>query len=323
MSSIEAFVTHIRHELRTPVNAILGYGQLLLEEECASLTVDERRDLQRVIEAGHQLLRIVAEALDPAELIGDDVALCAVRLRHALHTPLTTVQGLAYLLIVEREGAPICADLRRIDAAAVRLAQLSDSIEQLYRQHLGAAAAGPLTTPSTTTPPPAALAETPEGSAVRSGSILVIDDEDINRHLLTRRLTHEGHAVLTADDGDAGLALAARESVDLILLDVLMPGLSGYDVLSRLKADAALREIPVLMISALDQTASVTRCIALGADDYLTKPFDPLVLRARVNSCLRKKWARDFELGISPRCRQSHGRRTRRGSRELHAREPG
>jgi len=297
MSSIEAFVTHIRHELRTPVNAILGYGQLLLEEECASLTVDERRDLQRVIEAGHQLLRIVAEALDPAELIGDDVALCAVRLRHALHTPLTTVQGLAYLLIVEREGAPICADLRRIDAAAVRLAQLSDSIEQLYRQHLGAAAAGPLTTPSTTTPPPAALAETPEGSVVRSGSILVIDDEDINRHLLTRRLTHEGHAVLTADDGDAGLALAARESVDLILLDVLMPGLSGYDVLSRLKADAALREIPVLMISALDQTASVTRCIALGADDYLTKPFDPLVLRARVNSCLRKKWARDFELG--------------------------
>ena len=90
--------------------------------------------------------------------------------------------------------------------------------------------------------------------------------------------------------------MAAREPVDLILLDVLMPGLSGYEVLSRLKADAALREIPVLMISALDQTASVTRCIALGADDYLTKPFDPLVLRARVNSCLRKKWARDFEL---------------------------
>ena len=124
----------------------------------------------------------------------------------------------------------------------------------------------------------------------------MIDDEEVNRHLLTRRLTHQGHVVLTADNGDMGLAMAARESVDLILLDVLMPGLSGYEVLSRLKADAALREIPVLMISALDETASVTRCIALGADDYLTKPFDPLVLRARVNSCLRKKWARDFEL---------------------------
>ena len=296
MSSIEAFVGHIRHELRTPVNAILGYSQLLLEEDDASLTVEERHDLERVTEAGHQLLRIVVEALDPAELIGDDVALCAVRLRHALHTPLTTVQGLVYLLIEEHEDAPICADLRRIDAAAVRLAELSDSIEHLYRVRLGAASAGPPSALATTSTPSTVFAENPEGSAVRSGSILVIDDEEINRHLLTRRLTHHGHVVLTADNGHTGLAMAARESIDLILLDVLMPGLSGYEVLSRLKADAVLREIPVLMISALDQTASVTRCIALGADDYLTKPFDPLVLRARVNSCLRKKWARDFEL---------------------------
>jgi len=109
-------------------------------------------------------------------------------------------------------------------------------------------------------------------------------------------LTYDGHLVVTAETGEAGLARAAHDEVDVILLDVLMPGLSGYEVLSALKADPTLREIPVLMISALDQTASVTRCIALGADDYLTKPFDPLVLRARVSSCLRKKRARDFEL---------------------------
>jgi DNA-binding response OmpR family regulator len=292
MSSIDAFVTQIRHELRTPVNAILGYGQLLLEEDHSCLSGDERRDLERVNEAGHQLLRVVTEALDPSELIGDDVALSAARLRHDLHTPLTTVQGLVYLLIEEHGAAPICADLRRMDTAAVRLAELSDNIEHLYRAYLGAEA-GALTAPS----PLAVVEENPEKPAVRSGSILVIDDEEVNRHLLTRRLTLQGHVVLTAENGDAGLVLAAREPIDLILLDVLMPGLSGYDVLSRLKADQGLREIPVLMISALDQTASVTRCIALGADDYLTKPFDPLVLRARVNSCLRKKWARDFELG--------------------------
>ena len=173
MSSIEAFVGHIRHELRTPVNAILGYSQLLLEEDDASLTVEERHDLERVTEAGHQLLRIVVEALDPAELIGDDVALCAVRLRHALHTPLTTVQGLVYLLIEEHEDAPICADLRRIDAAAVRLAELSDSIEHLYRVRLGAASAGPPSALATTSTPSTVFAENPEGSAVRSGSILV------------------------------------------------------------------------------------------------------------------------------------------------------
>ena len=93
---------------------------------------------------------------------------------------------------------------------------------------------------------PHRLDEILEGPGARSGSILVIDDEEINRDLLTRRLTHQGHAVFTADPGETGLALAARECIDLILLDVLMPGLSGYEVLSRIKTDAALRDIPVL-----------------------------------------------------------------------------
>jgi CheY-like chemotaxis protein len=227
---------------------------------------------------------------------GDDIGPCAVRLRHALRTPLTTVQGLVELLLRDHEGTAIGDDLRRIHAAAVSLAELSDSIEHLYRLRLGASGDGSLNASATTLLPSAVLVESADGSAVRGGSILVIDDEEINRNLLTRWLTHQGHIVMTADSGDIGLALAARESVDLILLDVLMPGLSGYDVLSRLKAESALVDIPVLMISALDQPASVTRCIALGADDYLTKPFDHLVLRARVSSCLRKKWARDFEL---------------------------
>ena len=296
MSLIEAFVVHMRHELRTPVNAILGYGQLLLEEHGDSLSVEARHDLERVTEAGHQLVRIVTEAFDAVEQSGDDVTLCAARMRHALHAPLTTVQGMAYLLIEAHQGSPICDDLRRIDAAAIRLWKVSDSLEHLYRVRLRADQDGVLEGPSAALQSSASLDEILEGPGARSGSILVIDDEEINRDLLTRRLAHQGHGVFAADRGEAGLALAARERVDLILLDVLMPGLSGYEVLSRIKADADLREIPVLMISALDQTASVTRCIALGADDYLTKPFDPLILRARVNSCLRKKWARDFEL---------------------------
>lgn len=283
MAAIDAFVAQMRHDLRTPVNAILGYGQLLLEEHADTLDLDTRRDLERVIEAGHLLLRIVTEALDAVGAHGDDVALCAARMRHDLDAPLTAVQGIAYLLIEAHPGRPICDDLRRIDEAAIRLAKVSDSLEQAYRVRREIPAAAESLEPS-------------ESPGPRRGSILVIDDEEINRDLLMRRLTHHGHAVLGADSGEAGLAVAARESIDLILLDVLMPGVSGYDVLTTIKADAALREIPVLMISALDQTASVTRCIALGADDYLTKPFDPLVLRARVNSCLRKKWARDFEL---------------------------
>jgi CheY-like chemotaxis protein len=249
-----------------------------------------------MIEAGHQLRRIVSEGLDVGQQSGDDFALRAVGMRHAFDTPLATVQGLAYLLIEEYQGTAIGDDLRRIDAAATRFAKVSDSLEHVYRARLQAAQDESLPACSTAPHPSAGLAEIFEGPGGRSGLILVIDDEEVNRELLMRRLTYHGHIVLTADSGEAGLALAAREPIDLILLDVLMPGLTGYEVLSRIKADAILCEIPVLMISALDQTASVTRCIALGAADYLTKPFDPLVLRARVSSCLRKKWARDFEL---------------------------
>jgi len=296
MSVLEAFLVDMRHELRTSVNAILGYSELLLEEHGGSLTADARHDLERMIEAGHQLLRIVGEGLDVLQHSGDDLALRAVAMRRAFDTPLATVQGLAYLLIEQHQGAAICDDFRRIDAAAIRLAKVSDSLAHVYRSRLQAAQDESLPACSTAPDASAGLAAILDGPGARSGLILVIDDEEINRELLMRRLTYHGHVVFTADSGEAGLALAAREPVDLILLDVLMPGLSGYEVLSRIKADTILCEIPVLMISALDQTASITRCIALGADDYLTKPFDPLVLRARVSSCLRKKWARDFEL---------------------------
>jgi DNA-binding response OmpR family regulator len=102
--------------------------------------------------------------------------------------------------------------------------------------------------------------------------------------------------VLVAATGEAGLAIAARESVDVILLDVWLPGTSGYEILARLKSNEASREIPVLVITAVDRPESVARCLALGADDYLPKPFDPVVLGVRVRSCLAKKRARDFDL---------------------------
>jgi DNA-binding response OmpR family regulator len=128
------------------------------------------------------------------------------------------------------------------------------------------------------------------------GSILIIDDEEANRALLSRRLIRQGYSVLVAATGEAGLAIAARESVDVILLDVWLPGTSGYEILARLKSNEASREIPVLVITAVDRPESVARCLALGADDYLPKPFDPVVLGVRVRGCLAKKRARDFDL---------------------------
>ena len=98
---------------------------------------------------------------------------------------------------------------------------------------------------------------------------------------------------LQAEDGARALALVEKEALDLVLLDLMMPGISGYDVLTRLKSDAQSRDIPVIMISALSELDSIVRCIEAGADDYLAKPFDPTLLRARVSASLEKKRLRD------------------------------
>ena len=125
-------------------------------------------------------------------------------------------------------------------------------------------------------------------------AILVVDDNEDNCYTLTRRLKRQGYDnVATAGHGRQALELLAARPFDLVLLDVMMPDMNGYEVLETMKADPGLRGIPVVMISALDEVDSVARCIELGADDYLAKPFDPTLLRTRVRDCLEKKRLRD------------------------------
>ncbi|MCC6776891.1 MAG: SpoIIE family protein phosphatase [Hyphomicrobiales bacterium] len=127
-----------------------------------------------------------------------------------------------------------------------------------------------------------------------SPALLVVDDNDDNRFTLTRRLAREGYTHLTsAVNGREALERMRASRFDLVLLDVMMPEMNGYQVLEHMHADNDLRDIPVIMISALDQIDSVVRCIELGADDYLTKPFNPVLLRARVSASLEKKRLRD------------------------------
>ena len=125
-------------------------------------------------------------------------------------------------------------------------------------------------------------------------AILVVDDNEDNCYTLTRRLKRQGYDnVATAGHGRQALELLAARPFDLVLLDVMMPDMDGYEVLETMKADPALRDIPVVMISALDEMDSVARCIDLGAEDYLAKPFDPTLLRDRIRDCLEKKPLRD------------------------------
>ena len=134
-------------------------------------------------------------------------------------------------------------------------------------------------------------------TAATQAYVLVVDDDSVNRLLLARILEREGHRVATAEDGHKALENLRADSFDVVLLDVLMPKMDGFEVLAQMQADNDLRRIPVIMISALEDIESVVRGIELGADDYLPKPFNPVLLRARINAGLMKKRLNDLERG--------------------------
>ena len=214
-------------------------------------------------------------------------------LRHELRTPLNQIIGYSELLIDEagdlgQDG--LVPDLKKIHAAGNRLLVLVNGMVDGPAAVSAAVAAAP---PEETPPPD----EVDGGvAALDRGELLVVDDNEANRDILARRLERQGYSVTVAEDGARALDLLADRPFDLILLDILMPGLDGYQVLARLKASEALRHIPVIMISALDELASVVRCIEMGAEDYLPKPFNPVLLRARIGACLEKKRLRDREV---------------------------
>jgi adenylate cyclase len=125
------------------------------------------------------------------------------------------------------------------------------------------------------------------------GTILIADDNPVNRLLLGRGLEQQGHTVLYAEHGREALGLLRSQRFDLLLLDVLMPELDGYQVLAELKEDIHLRDIPVVMTSSLDELDSVVKCVEMGAEDYLSKPINPVLLNARITASLEKKRLRD------------------------------
>lgn len=127
------------------------------------------------------------------------------------------------------------------------------------------------------------------------GSVLVVEDDEYSRDVLARHLERQGHLVTVAENGRRALELMRAQEFDLVLLDIIMPEMDGYAVLRERRLDPALRHIPVLVISAIDDFESVVTCIELGAEDYLTKPLNPIFLRSRIGASLEKKRLRDQE----------------------------
>jgi CheY-like chemotaxis protein len=132
--------------------------------------------------------------------------------------------------------------------------------------------------------------------AASTGRVLIVDDGEMNRKVLRAALEREGHATEQAANGQEALRLLADRPVDVVLLDLVMPEMDGYETLAAIKADEGLRHLPVIVISGVDELDSVVRCIEMGAADYLPKPFNASLLRARINASLAGKRLRDLEL---------------------------
>jgi two-component system sensor histidine kinase/response regulator len=226
---------HLLHDLRNPLNQIIGYSELLTENAEEVGTREEVLvDLQRLRDAGRRMLALIE---------GNFVA----------HPELLP--------------ADVAADVPHAGDVTLR-----------------------------------------DHRAVAPGLLLVVDDDAANRDVLSRRLQQQGHEVRTASSGDEALRMMREEPFDVVLLDIIMPDIDGYEVLSQIKADDSLRHLPVIMISAIDEVHSVVRCIEAGADDYLAKPFDPTLLRARIGASLEKKRGRDREAVMYAQLQENYTR---------------
>jgi len=129
-------------------------------------------------------------------------------------------------------------------------------------------------------------------------AILIVEDDDMSRDLLQKRVSRAGYRVVSVANGSAALEILSKQSFGLVLLDIMMPGMSGYDVLEHLNGNKKLSTMSVIMISALDDHETIERCLQAGAEDYITKPFNALVLKSRILSCLQSNRVRDAALKI-------------------------
>ncbi|MBA2239901.1 MAG: response regulator [Solirubrobacterales bacterium] len=279
-----------RHELRTPVNHILSYARLVHEEAAELGLADLLPHLEVIAAAGQQALALIDDLLAPSP---DDSDVSRDRARTSLRSLAERLEEQTNRLRRESAAAgreSVADDLGRIWEAALQLLAHVENVATASSE-------------TRREEPPLPLGEGEERGVAHvrfagegyHGTLLVVDDNEANRDVLSRSLVRLGYSVRCAENGRVALDLLAATDVDLVLLDIMMPELDGYGVLERRRADPRLRDVPFIVISATGDDESVIRCIELGAEDYLPKPFDPVLLRARIGACLEKKRLHDAE----------------------------
>jgi adenylate cyclase len=296
-------LTQLRHALRTPLNQIIGYSEMLMESIEGGETGSLLDDLKKIHTAGGQLLALFNDALAPWKIETGKIDLLAMR--RDMLAPLNTIIGNS-LLCQETAvalGQPdLVSDFKRINQASYNLHHLFESEDFGHKigasgQSLEPGLSAPASPGGASPPVKVAGSAEPSGkSAVQySGDLLVVDDDAMNREMMARRLQRSGFNVTTAENGRVALEHLKRRSFDLVLLDIIMPELNGFHTLEFIKADPKIKHLPIIMLTALDDVESTVRCIEAGAEDYVPKPFNTVILHARINASLEKKRLRDQE----------------------------
>lgn len=296
-----SLISNLRHDLRTPINAILGYSEMLLEDisEMDEPHLKESiKQLKFIQLNGKEILSFINQLLSQNndENFYNILENNLLKLKQSTNPLITVVINNCQLLKNSQTNDDFLKDINRIYHSAIHLKTLFIDIEILdfikVNNNEEKLSHIPIDNFIKVRHP---QCDDDSFNTKITGHILVVDDNVNNRDLLFAQLTKEDYTVSMAINGKQALEMIAQKEYDLILLDLLMPEIDGYQVLKNIKNNEKKKHIPVIMISALDDIENVIHCIEIGAEDYLPKPFNKTLLRARIGASLEKKILRDRE----------------------------
>ncbi|MCP4456407.1 MAG: response regulator, partial [Cytophagales bacterium] len=306
------FLANMRHELRTPVNAIIGYSEMLLEDAKDTDHKDFIFDLQNIHKAGKQVLSLINQILDPSKIEASkadiDLESFRVNIHYELRTPLNIIIGYSEMLLEDAEKLgqeDFISDLHKIYKAGKNLLDIiKDILKGSNFENVTVARDPKTSVRSTAIQDIPHIIHSPEEDNAntiesRKAFLLVVDDNEMNRDMLSRRLKRQGYMVAVAEDGYQALKMIKAQQFDLVLLDIMMPGINGLEVLCDLRKRYAMADLPIIMSSSKDRDEDIVGALQFGANDYVMKPIEFSVALARIKTQLSLKWAKEEIQGLA------------------------
>lgn len=305
----EALFASLRSEFSTPLDVIVGYTEILLDELEFYGLQKYQDDLNKILQSGLLLQNRIDEVLSFGVVAGKskdfDLKTFSGDLQFTLLTPLNSIIGYCELILDEEEdieNKQFTHDVAKIHSASRLFIGYINEIDQLAQvQWKGTALLAQFQKSNLiirdvlTSIPPLEKNESFKPSSDYKGSILVVEDNAMARDLLIRRLKHYGFEAVPCEDASMVFDKIKEGNFDLVLLSIITSGVSGFDVLKQIMGHNQYYYIPVIVMSPLKEIDSVVRCLEMGADDYLLKPFNPVIFKARIEASIEKKILRDKE----------------------------